>query len=154
MAPVIVGSGLTIAGATFCLSFARLPYFTTMGAPVAIGMVVVVLADGNWLANQGRSDIADSVQAAFVSLAAAGPKGSQVSVVTYAEAATVVKSAVPLAELASVKLTPGPTGPKAQRALAQGITPIVCVGETLAEKFPYIPTEDKNELPDEIIFGK
>ena len=35
--------GLTIAGATFCLSFARLPYFTTMGAPVAIGMVVVVL---------------------------------------------------------------------------------------------------------------
>ena len=28
------------------------------------------------------------------------------------------------------------------------------VGETLAEKFPYIPTEDKNELPDEIIFGK
>ncbi len=43
VAPVIVGSGLTIAGATFCLSFARLPYFTTMGAPVAIGMVVVVL---------------------------------------------------------------------------------------------------------------
>ena len=28
------------------------------------------------------------------------------------------------------------------------------IGETLAEKFPYIPTEDKNELPDEIIFGK
>jgi hypothetical protein len=89
--------------------------------PDAIGMVVVVLADGNWLANQGRSDIADSVQAAFVSLAAAGPKGSQVSVVTYAEAATVVKSAVPLAELASLKLTPGPTGPKAQRALAAGL---------------------------------
>jgi RND superfamily putative drug exporter len=42
VAPVIVGSGLTIAGATYCLSFARLPYFTTMGAPVAIGMVVVV----------------------------------------------------------------------------------------------------------------
>ena len=36
------GSGLTIAGATYCLSFARLPYFTTMGAPVAIGMIVVV----------------------------------------------------------------------------------------------------------------
>jgi putative drug exporter of the RND superfamily len=40
--PVIVGSGLTIAGATYCLSFARLPYFSTMGAPVAIGMVVIV----------------------------------------------------------------------------------------------------------------
>lgn len=33
VAPVIVGSGLTIAGATYCLSFCRLPYFTTMGAP-------------------------------------------------------------------------------------------------------------------------
>ena len=42
VAPVIVGSGLTIAGATYCLSFARLPYFSTMGEPVAIGMVVVV----------------------------------------------------------------------------------------------------------------
>ncbi|AQT78220.1 hypothetical protein B1R94_01680 [Mycolicibacterium litorale] len=42
VAPVIVGSGLTIAGATYCLSFARLPYFSTMGAPVAIGMLVVV----------------------------------------------------------------------------------------------------------------
>ena len=42
VAPVIVGSGLTIAGATYCLSFARLPYFTTMGAPVAVGMLVVV----------------------------------------------------------------------------------------------------------------
>ena len=42
VAPVIVGSGLTIAGATYCLSFARLPYFSTMGAPVAIGMVVIV----------------------------------------------------------------------------------------------------------------
>ena len=40
--PVIIGSGLTIAGATYCLSFARLPYFSTMGAPVAIGMLVVV----------------------------------------------------------------------------------------------------------------
>ncbi len=42
VAPVIIGSGLTIAGATFCLSFTRLPYFQTMGAPVAIGMLVVV----------------------------------------------------------------------------------------------------------------
>ena len=31
---------------------------------------------------------------------------------------------------------------------------ITHIGETLHEKFPYIPTEDKNELPDEIIFGK
>jgi RND superfamily putative drug exporter len=43
VAPVIVGSGLTIAGATYCLSFCRLPYFATMGAPVAIGMIVVVV---------------------------------------------------------------------------------------------------------------
>jgi uncharacterized membrane protein len=28
------------------------------------------------------------------------------------------------------------------------------VGETLRDKFPYIPTEDKNELPDDIVFGK
>src|ERR1700682_2151508 len=42
VAPVIVGLGLSIAWATYCLSFARLPYFSTMGAPVAIGMVVVV----------------------------------------------------------------------------------------------------------------
>lgn len=27
------------------------------------------------------------------------------------------------------------------------------IGETLSEKFPYIATEDKNELPDDIIFG-
>lgn len=27
------------------------------------------------------------------------------------------------------------------------------VGETLKEKFPYNRTEDKNELPDEIVFG-
>ena len=40
--PVVVGSGLTIAGATYCLSFARLPYFSTMGLPVAIGMLVVI----------------------------------------------------------------------------------------------------------------
>lgn len=44
VAPVVLGSGLTIAGATYCLSFTRLPWFNTMGAPVAIGMVVVVLA--------------------------------------------------------------------------------------------------------------
>jgi RND superfamily putative drug exporter len=42
--PVVLGSGLTIAGAAFCLSFTRLPWFTTMGVPVAIGMLVVVAA--------------------------------------------------------------------------------------------------------------
>jgi putative drug exporter of the RND superfamily len=44
VAPVIIGSGLTIAGATYCLSFCRLPYFATMGVPVAIGMLVLVAA--------------------------------------------------------------------------------------------------------------
>ncbi len=44
VAPVVLGSGLTIAGATYCLSFCRLPWFSTMGAPVAIGMLVVVAA--------------------------------------------------------------------------------------------------------------
>ena len=37
-ARVILGSGLTVAGAVFCLSFARLPYFHSMGAPGAIGV--------------------------------------------------------------------------------------------------------------------
>nr|WP_272952237.1 RND family transporter [Mycolicibacterium vanbaalenii] len=41
-AHVIVGSGLTIAGATFCLSFTRLPYFQTLGVPLAIGMLVLI----------------------------------------------------------------------------------------------------------------
>jgi putative drug exporter of the RND superfamily len=41
---VILGSGLTIAGATFCLHFTRLPYFQSLGIPMAIGMIVVVLA--------------------------------------------------------------------------------------------------------------
>jgi RND superfamily putative drug exporter len=43
-AHVILGSGLTIAGATFCLSFTRLPYFQTLGVPLAIGMLTVTLA--------------------------------------------------------------------------------------------------------------
>ena len=43
-AHVVLGSGLTIAGATFCLHFTRLPYFQTLGIPLAIGMVVVVAA--------------------------------------------------------------------------------------------------------------
>jgi RND superfamily putative drug exporter len=43
-AHVILGSGLTIAGATYCLSFTRLPYFHTLGVPLAIGMLVAVVA--------------------------------------------------------------------------------------------------------------
>ncbi len=42
-AHVILGSGLTIAGATFCLGFARMPYFQTLGIPCAVGMLVAVL---------------------------------------------------------------------------------------------------------------
>ena len=42
VAPVVLASGLTIAGAIFCLSFTRLPYFQTMGIPCAIGMLVAV----------------------------------------------------------------------------------------------------------------
>jgi RND superfamily putative drug exporter len=42
-AHVVLGSGMTIAGATFCLSFTRLPYFKTLGIPLAVGMVVAVL---------------------------------------------------------------------------------------------------------------
>lgn len=39
--------------------------------------------------------------------------------------------------------------------MATGI--IQCVnhiGQTLKEKFPYIPSEDRNELPDDIVFGR
>ena len=42
VAPVVLASGLTIAGAIFCLSFARLPYFHSMAIPCAIGMLVSV----------------------------------------------------------------------------------------------------------------
>lgn len=42
-AHVILGSGLTIAGATFCLGFARMPYFQTLGIPCAVGMLVAVV---------------------------------------------------------------------------------------------------------------
>jgi len=43
-AHVVLASGMTIAGATFCLSFTRLPYFQTLGIPLAVGMVVAVLS--------------------------------------------------------------------------------------------------------------
>ena len=42
VARVVLASGLTIAGAMFCLSFTRMPYFQTMGIPCAVGMLVTV----------------------------------------------------------------------------------------------------------------
>ena len=41
---IILGSGLTIAGAVFCLTFCRLPYFQSLGIPAAIGVLVALLA--------------------------------------------------------------------------------------------------------------
>lgn len=41
---VIVGSGLTIAGAVACLIFTRLPYFHTLGIPAAVGVLVTLAA--------------------------------------------------------------------------------------------------------------
>jgi len=41
---VIVGSGLTIAGAVACMQFTRLPYFQTLGIPAALGVVVTLAA--------------------------------------------------------------------------------------------------------------
>ncbi len=43
-AHVVLASGMTIAGATLCLHFTRLPYFQTMGIPLSIGMAIVVAA--------------------------------------------------------------------------------------------------------------
>src|SRR4029077_14304322 len=42
VAPVVLASGLTIAGAVLCLSFTRMPIFQTIGVPCAVGMVVAV----------------------------------------------------------------------------------------------------------------
>jgi RND superfamily putative drug exporter len=42
VAKVVLASGLTIAGAIFCLSFTRLPYFTSMGIPCSVGILVAV----------------------------------------------------------------------------------------------------------------
>ncbi len=39
---IILGSGLTIAGATLCLHLARLSYFKALGIPSALGLLVVV----------------------------------------------------------------------------------------------------------------
>src|SRR5262249_2029995 len=44
VAPIIIGSGLTIAGACSCLTFARLDYFHPMGPAVAISMLFTITA--------------------------------------------------------------------------------------------------------------
>ncbi|WNG85770.1 RND family transporter [Mycobacterium sp. ITM-2016-00317] len=41
-AHVVLGSGLTIAGAMYCLSFTRMPYFQSMGVPCAVGILAGV----------------------------------------------------------------------------------------------------------------
>ncbi|MBN3457446.1 MMPL family transporter [Mycobacterium sp. DSM 3803] len=43
-AHVVLGSGLTIVGAVFCLTFTRLPYFQSLGIPAAIGVLVALVA--------------------------------------------------------------------------------------------------------------
>jgi putative drug exporter of the RND superfamily len=43
-AHVVLGSGLTVAGAVFCLRFTRLNYFQSLGIPAAIGIVVALAA--------------------------------------------------------------------------------------------------------------
>jgi putative drug exporter of the RND superfamily len=40
--PVVLGSGLTIAGAMLCLSFTRMPIFQTIGVPCAVGLLLSV----------------------------------------------------------------------------------------------------------------
>jgi RND superfamily putative drug exporter len=42
VARVVLASGLTIAGAIFCLTFTRMSYFQTMGIPCAVAMLVAV----------------------------------------------------------------------------------------------------------------
>ena len=37
---------------------------------------------------------------------------------------------------------------------AQGIAVVKEIGESLTDHFPYDGLTDKNELPDEIVFGK
>src|ERR1700746_3779669 len=44
VAPIIIGSGLTIAGACYCLTFARLNYFHTMGPAVGVSMLFTIAA--------------------------------------------------------------------------------------------------------------
>ncbi len=42
VSPVVLASGLTIAGALLCLSVTRMPIFSTIGVPCAVGMIVAV----------------------------------------------------------------------------------------------------------------
>jgi RND superfamily putative drug exporter len=42
-AHIVLGSGLTVAGAVACLSFTRLPYFQSLGIPAALGILVALL---------------------------------------------------------------------------------------------------------------
>lgn len=41
---VILGSGLTIIGAVYCLTFTRNPYFQSLGIPAAIGVFIALIA--------------------------------------------------------------------------------------------------------------
>ncbi|MFM8599191.1 MAG: RND family transporter [Mycobacterium sp.] len=43
-APVIIGSGLTVAAAIFCLRFTRTPYFQSLGIPAGLGVLVTLAA--------------------------------------------------------------------------------------------------------------
>ncbi|MDT5218867.1 MAG: putative drug exporter of the superfamily [Mycobacterium sp.] len=43
-AHIVLGSGLTVAGAVACLGFTRLPYFQSLGIPAAIGILVALFA--------------------------------------------------------------------------------------------------------------
>ena len=41
-AHIVLGSGLTVAGAVACLGFTRLPYFQSLGIPAALGILVAL----------------------------------------------------------------------------------------------------------------
>ena len=41
---IVLGSGLTVAGATACLGFTRLPYFQSLGIPAALGVLIALIA--------------------------------------------------------------------------------------------------------------
>jgi len=43
IAKIVLASGLTIAGAFFCLKFTRLPHFQAMAIPCALGVIVAVV---------------------------------------------------------------------------------------------------------------
>lgn len=43
-AHIVLGSGLTVAGALFCLTFTRLPYFKSLGVPSAVGVLIALAA--------------------------------------------------------------------------------------------------------------